>query len=888
MNKSINQAEIVTESDVEQKIIFPLLTNQEPEGLGYSSSEVRTKEDIRKIQIDKGASAKLYYPDYAIIIDGVPIAIIEVKKPGENLENAFREARLYASEINASYPKGINPCEKIMASDGITFYAGSWDSSSAEVTGNFSSIDILSADFIALISIFSKKHLLKRATEIREKIRSSSRYFKPVFMLGGKSVINESVGENSFGANISIEYKYLFNPESLADREEVAANAYIPSKRRLSHISPIDKIIRASIPDHVHYSTEIRDTSNPSEILDKLRNVDKLRNEICLLIGSVGSGKSTFTDYLRTKALPSDIRESTVWININLNRAILSREEIYKWIIDRTIEILKARNGYLDFDSLEVLTQLFEKEIDALNKGVGALYARDSDKYKDLLADVITENKTNRESLLRGMISLLVTSKKKSLIIVLDNCDKRNRDDQLLMFEVSSWFKDTFPCSVFLPIRDTTYDQYRNEPPLDTVIKDLVFRIDPPLLDKVIYSRLQYAIRQSEKQSGKFFYSLPNGTKVSCERDEVVKYLRSIIFSLFQDQLFKRIISGLSGRNIRKGLEIILDFCKSGHMNEEEIMRIRHSNGEYKIPQHIVSKILMKGKRKFYDENESNIKNLFSSGQDDELPDPFVRVSILKWLMENYREYGPNRSKGFHRVSDLMYTMLSCGHSEKIIKRELQMLANYGCVVSECAHDSLSMDDLVAISPSGMVHLELISNINYLSIASEDTFFRENQIAKRIANNLVGSGRFAVDSRQATIDNAKILINYMQSYYQNFSLGEAKLLTEERSNKYIDFSKIALNIETTAQNDHLYRGLQEIDDLYPTGTHVEAQVTSIQPYGVFIEFGIRGVGLIHKSNIVDGESLEGFEIGDWVIAEIIKYHPDKRRFDMRFIEFISE
>src|SRR4051812_17847347 len=55
--------DLITESDVEQKLVLPLLTTRSPLGLGYNIHEVRTKLSIRRFQIDKGKSQKLYYPD---------------------------------------------------------------------------------------------------------------------------------------------------------------------------------------------------------------------------------------------------------------------------------------------------------------------------------------------------------------------------------------------------------------------------------------------------------------------------------------------------------------------------------------------------------------------------------------------------------------------------------------------------------------------------------------------------------------------------------------------------------------------------------------------------------------------------------------------------------
>jgi predicted ATPase len=97
-----------------------------------------------------------------------------------------------------------------------------------------------------------------------------------------------------------------------------------------SHIGPIDAIIKKRVINND--GLFISDTGNPIEVLGKLSNPKELNNQVLLLIGSVGSGKSTFTTYLKEVALDEHIRNSTFWINLNLNDAPLSKNEIYTWV----------------------------------------------------------------------------------------------------------------------------------------------------------------------------------------------------------------------------------------------------------------------------------------------------------------------------------------------------------------------------------------------------------------------------------------------------------------------------------------------------------------------------------------------------------------------------
>ena len=125
---SPNPADLTTESDVEQKFALPLLTSQAPLGLGIPAAEIFTKPNIREFQIGKGATAKLYYPDYLVTILALPLLIVEAKKPGEDLVAAAGEARLYATELNACYPPGLNPVKFCLVTDGLNTQLRAWDS----------------------------------------------------------------------------------------------------------------------------------------------------------------------------------------------------------------------------------------------------------------------------------------------------------------------------------------------------------------------------------------------------------------------------------------------------------------------------------------------------------------------------------------------------------------------------------------------------------------------------------------------------------------------------------------------------------------------------------------------------------------------------------------
>lgn len=874
--------DITTESDVEQKFVLPLLISKAPLGLEYGFSDFKTKSNIKKLKIDKGGSAKYYFPDYAIVYAGLPLVIIEAKKPGEDLMEAYREARLYATELNAQFPSKTNPCQKIIVTNAETTITGNWDSETDLITIKFEDVNAVASNFYDLINFVGSKTVFKQANEILSSVRGATRYSRPLSLMGGKTVQNEELKPNGFGSTISLEFKYLFNPESYDERKNVVKNAYVKSRRVLKQVDPIEKVIRATIPIGSRELTQISDTSQPNEILAKLSDKRNLKNQLLLLVGTVGSGKSTFTDYLKEVALSEETKSETTWLSINLNLAPLNRDEIYKWLKTQIVQKLKEIHSEIDFEDAAHLLNVYAPEFQALKKGPASFYERDSLEYRKLFAEKLTELESNLDIQANAFTRYLCAERNKLLVIVLDNCDKRKLEDQLLMFDVANWLKVTYSCLVFLPLRDSTFDNFRKEPPLDTVIKDFVFRIDPPLLREVISARLKYALREMTVNKTKFSFVLPNGMTVEYPHTDQGYYLASIVRSLFDNPYFSRLITGLAGRDIRKGLEIFLDFCKSGHINEAEIFKIRQSKGEHVLQNHLISRVILRGQRRYYSDSNSLVRNLFYSKPEDSQPNPFTRLSILRWLKQNFRKEGPSRAIGYHKVSLLFNELIPYGHALERLRVELLILIRNRCVVTESqSEEHFDEEDLVAIAPSGIIHLELLTDLNYISACAEDVWYREskpaNEVQQRITNR-VGSGHY---SRETAIINSDILISYLEAFKSNVLLSKPEaFLEEDKIADYIQLESIRdlIDRSTKSVTDEAYPFLKQ----YPVGSEQEGEVASVQPYGIFVEFGLTGVGLVHISTL-NGVQPVDFENGDRVKVVIEGYKTEHHKFDLRLV-----
>jgi hypothetical protein len=331
-----------------------------------------------------------------------------------------------------------------------------------------------------------------------------------------------------------------------------------------------------------------------------------------------------------------------------------------------------------------------------------------------------------------------------------------------------------------------TFENHRSEPPLDTALQDLVYRIEPPPFQKVLQSRLGLVLREARARSKSLHYVM-NGKMVQFNADQLERFLGIMMGSLFDHRRHgKNIIVGLAGWNIRRAFDMFLEFCRSGYLSEEDIFKSQVTGQQIHLAQGVVTRMLLRGTHRYYDGDRSWVKNIFQCEPDDPLPDHFVRYRILRWLQSQARSNGPAGYRGYHPVGDVIQALVTVGTDETTVRRECNYLLIHGCILAEhLRRELLSDDDLITITPAGHVHLELSSDFHYLAACAEDCWLEDEALAVRIRDRINQQPRWRSHRWPVILQSASEFSAYLESCCKSSPSSAAHYLPENAPDRFL-------------------------------------------------------------------------------------------------------
>ena len=720
MNLALGISSVVTEADVELKVVTPLLTN--PNYLAIPTASIQGKAYLTPTVLDKKAGKTGgYYPDFSVWELGFAVLIVEAKEPGIPVEVGFREACLYARHLNAEYKSGINPCHFVLSCNGKQLAYGAWDSNRCQ-TVEMDVLQIGSNELETLIRFCHHRVLLAHAAKCLSGVRLS-RSTQPYTLAGDRALINSKKAFNSFAAELAPTLRRYFTSVTQNNDPDIYQRAYVGS----DDITQYDRILESLLKDRLTPRRPLSQELNPTrakepklaKAIATYRDDRPPEGQLQVITGSVGTGTSLFARRYKELLQPEEQRKSTHWAFIDFNGAPEPIEEAHDWLCEQFIESFRLENPEFDPFANENLNRIFSQDLqrrrgiyDEVKKKISAAEAE-----KIRINDLETWQKDHRRVAL-GLCRHFARERGDVLVVVMDNVDRLDLRSQLGAFTLSLWFLDQSRAFIILMMRDETYERFKNQKPLDTYKSGVVFHIGPPRFLDVVKRRLELSLEYLAQNSPETLeYHLSSGMRIRYPNSMLGEFLKSIYLELFERRHnVSRILQALAGRNIRQALEMFVSILNSGHLREEAITSTAVGAGGIAIPEFRVLRILMRTEYRFFNNDSGFVSNIFYFDVDWQQPNNFILPDILFWLADNRKRQGEIGLEGYFSVVRLADELQRRGFVRDDVCQACSWLLRKNLIEADHMNQtSVSFEDSIKITAAGFIHLRIFcERLEYL------------------------------------------------------------------------------------------------------------------------------------------------------------------------------
>lgn len=731
-------SEMANESDVEHKFVTPFLTSQNY--LGIPSAWIRNQDYMTPTDIDKSAGKRYgYKPDHSIWLNGIPLVIVEDKEPGVPVEVALREARMYASEINKRYPPDVSPIGYVMACNGEQMALSYADSELDTLIVAATDLQPGSTVLDAFRGAVGRQALIERAQKLAPHF--TSRNFFPVSSsIGGQSKFARQLGVNEFADPLFPVLTRYFD-DSAETPDDVIDRAYVTSDELTRYEGILETYLKDRTEKIAGNQLRTIETSRNSANaltgeIQKFVSKPAFFSRVQIVVGSVGSGKSTFIRRYHRHLMTREVRDKTLWSFINFN-VTGSRNDMNSFVAEKFLESFSSVNGQ-EFYEEEILDKILAPELSRFDRSNKSLSLENRPEYiarRSSERDKIIDDK---EKFIAALSRYYGGERGLGLVVVFDNVDKESTERQIAIFESAQWFKDLTKSLVIVNLRDITFETHRDEKPFDAFINSINFYIRPPRFAQVIRKRLELLMESLPSEvNQKQEYTLKSGHKVKYNADRLGEFVVRIYLSLFESRDMASMLESLVAKDVRRALGMFSDIIISPHISTNQITGAALAGGQFRIPEWTILRALMRGRYQYFTGSSVYIHDIIGADDTHTRPSNFIFVDILEFLIRNRKTRMEYNQEGYISIGGLEKEMSRLGYNEEDADLAIRLLVKKGLIEPESlVEQNLTDDEPVRVHASGYVHTRLLlRQVEYLigvtpsiKVASKDVAVEIGQI----------------------------------------------------------------------------------------------------------------------------------------------------------------
>lgn len=583
--------------------------------------------------------------------------------------------------------------------------------------------------------------------------RTNSRIPNPIYPLIETEVVN-SFSDSIVNSDVDLLEKcYVKN----ADRQKFDNRI----KMHLEKREPLF-LTQPKRPMRKRESTTLADSINSASENPKPLAI--------LILGTVGTGKTTFLQYTRRVASAKYFekvkdRVYPHWIDIDF-RNFSQNESPIEYIYTQLFEYLKGDEYFSDYN--RSIKPAYKAEIDALKSGPMFLLAKNGGNFDEEITKVIMEDYNKKSPYVEKMLSNGAT--KTSIFLVIDNVDQFEEDSvQSNIFSDSIAIASRLGINLVIAMRESTYINHRNSPTFDAFDFDPI-HIEPPEIPSVLSRRFFLTGKMLSGKSGSFIAL--NGANF--EVKDLSIFIDIVKSSVLGTEIGER-IDVLANHDVRLALRMTREFLARGYTDPAKALSTYNRERKYTLPKQEAFRSILLGNQSVYKEEYSVIGNPLDSrlGRSN---GELLRLFVLSALVRRSSGNGTNYIDG----PEICDKLKEIGFSESDTLDVLKDLCNLRFVHTRSHGKAELAASFFASRLGGHIVRYLLGDFTFIENIMMDTFISDklkwNELKSK--SQLIGDEGDIVTRVQLRAERAE--------YFYNYILGEYKILFTEANKRGLE------------------------------------------------------------------------------------------------------
>ena len=763
----------VSEADTRAKIIDKILTDV----LGWPERVIR-----RERLVHEG------YLDYELEVHKKPLITVEAKKAGTPFvfptqDRVHRSLKLSGSvltipEINEAISQVRKYCDDAAIRYAVTTNGYAWIIFRAirEDMGwregkalVFPSLEYITENFTLFWNILSYEAVSAGSldTEFGCDLRVSRESHRVINILFNADL---PLQRNRLNMQLQPLVRYIFEDITRDNQLEILQSCYV----HYGSLRIVAQDVGATITDTIPMFLRRQGAEPLLQSADSAGtfgemvsgSTDLTTGQLCLLLGGIGSGKTTFLRRYQLTVGRDILAKHSIWFHIDFLKAPVDPEDVELFVWQTILEQLRSRYSEYRLERRRNLRRAYEKDIEVLEESVLRPYKQGTIQYEEKLAECLGKWQADTANYVPRLLNTCEPRKSQKVVLFIDNVDQLSPESQAKAFLLSQRVTRSIGSLTIVAMREESYYAASVQRSF-TAYTSRRFHIASPRFLDIIQNRITYAQKYLKNAiENPSFDTTQQEPQDALDIYDLLTIVSESLFS--RNRNIIRFIEAICFGNMRSALEMFINFLTSGATDVDKMLNIYRREGRYYVGFHEFVKSVILAARKYYKEEQSPILNVFDCGAYKN-SSHFTAIRILRLLL-SYRAQASREGQGYVEITRLLSSFEDTFDNTEDFMVTLNRLLQAQLVeVNTRSTESIIGASHVRVTSAGWYYsIYLVRSFCYLDLVLQDTPLNDSQVAEDLkqsvylVDNLYDREEDKLERVEARFQRVEKLLDYLE------------------------------------------------------------------------------------------------------------------------------